>query len=349
MTDQRQQSVRNLVADAFEGSHACEDILFLKQGIYEFADAHGVLAVIALDADLAAYHLDREAVRQRPAEPAPNALAAAFKAYDVAMKLYLLQDEGLRKTKHAILLALDQAVKKVIEEPVHGSLRRTVNAILQLLITEYGTMTHAELSKLSKELKGMRWDGSINLITFMTDNQNKLAFLEQHQFAPPTGEQVMMLQQAVSHVPAFAQMANNAFYQDWPLLADQTMVRLMATYRRVYRTQFVNTTASQHHATANQAVKEDTDESGIMASVRASLKDQALTNAQAAQIEAALVKAIKTALQPASAGTPRNHGGKSKKQPYAPAEKLAAGTCPMHPHAQKPHTWDQCSRNPDKK
>ena len=83
----------------------------------------------------------------------------------------------------------------------------------------------------------LKWDGSDNLITFLATFQRAVGFLTKHNNATSATEALLVLQSAVENVPAFAQMANAAFYQTYPLIHEQTLVRLIEIYTQVYRAQ----------------------------------------------------------------------------------------------------------------
>ena len=149
----------------------------------------------------------------------------------------------------------------------------------------------------------------------------------------------------------FASIASAAFYTTTthtsPNLAQQTLSRIVDSFTHVYRTQYVNTTAAQHHLVANQAMKETTNDSlvHIMASARAAIEHKSISPAQLSKILAAVERSIKQVLnprQPAAGNNSRppvNRNGR---------HETADGTCDYSFHAslKKKHTWDECHFNP---
>lgn len=353
----RQYAVRTLEPGAFQGATGREDIMVLKQGIYEAAQLNNVLAAVALDADLLTYGLEREAIRIAPALPAHGATAAELKYYENRREAYVRQSTALSDLKKSILHTLDQAAKHIIEDPVHGVLMHSVLNILELLTAEYSTMTNKELRTLKDQWSNTRWDPTTDLITFLADFQAQLAFLGQHQFAPPVGDQVVTLQTAVEHVPLFAQMADAAFFQQFPALATQTLANLCITYRRVYRAQYANSTAAQHHAVnqvtqANNQQESTTHLDGIMASARATLRGTHITPAMMERLRVEIPRTIERCLRSNNDATQQAHGDKSTRfkrgdQKRGPQQPIVKGTCPLHPNAHTPHTWNDCRLNPE--
>lgn len=339
MTDQARQDIRRLEPGSFHASTGREHISVLKQAIYEAADSAGILAVVALDADLVTYNLVREVILQRPAPPEPAATAAQHKTYEVAHKLHGTQSAALRATKLRIIEALEPAVIKIIDEGEHGIIRRSITDIITMLIAEYDTMTIKELAEYKTTWAAMRWDESTDLGDFISRYQTGLAFLTQHGNAPPVAEQVFTLQAAVSHVPVFFAMADAAFFHEAPLLANQDLATLITVYKRVYRGQYVtHATAAQHHLAANQA----TEETNTTASARIN-NDTGITAAQLAAITKAVVQAVQ------QIGIGKGQARAKDKAPFVKPIAIPPGACPLHPNMSTPHTWDQCSRNPSRK
>ena len=365
-TAARQIAVQHLEASSFTSQHAHEDILTFKQGIYEAAARAGILNVVALDEDLVPYNLQRQAVLVEPEQPADNALSVQFKIYTNKILVFHKQDEALRRTKEKILSAMDQATTRIVQEPGFGVLRRSITQILQLLLQEYSTMTNIELHQLKQAWEALRWDGSSDLITFLATFQENLQFLAQHHYAPSPGETLITLQTAVQHVPAFAQMANNTFYQMHPLHQDQTLEHLMATYRRVYRSQYIASTAATIHNGANQITEDtqptthlDLENDYIVAAVREALPTKGtLSGQQIMLIQKAITKAINEVLisspktnkvSETKQKKSNTNGMRSNNSPameYLVNGKFPASRCPMHPKSNT-HSWKECKLNGD--
>ena len=335
MTEIRQQNLRSLETASFSSSHAREDTAAFKDAVYEEAERLGVLSVIALTADLATYGLDREDTRAMPAPPAAGANAAAHKTYEIEVKLYLIQSAALRNLKHKVVQSLDATSKKIIDEPTHGVLHRTVIDILTLLMAEYGSMTLREAAEYKDDWAALRWDGATDLSEFIANFMEKVNLMTSHGNPPSAGEQITTLQRAVAHVPAFATMANQQYFNEAPTLNLQTMPTLITVYRRVHRGQYINSTAVQHNMLANQVMVTTTH-------------DNMAASARSDDISPALQSAIAKAV--AQAMNPRDTKRTDKpKTTWVKPQVLAAGVCPLHPNLPTPHLWAQCNLNPAKK
>ena len=328
---QRQQAVRRLDPSAFESATGREDIQVLKQGIYEAAQLLQVLEVVAMDADLATYHLQRAAVLQRPALPDADAQPGVTKHYEIQRAAYTQQSTALATLKGKVLQALDHEALRVVEEPIHGALRRSVLQILTSLTVEYQNLTHQELQMLRDRWKNLRWDASHDLLTFLATFKDQITFLEQHGEGPRPGEQIMQLQAAVAHVPVFAQMALSQFHTTHPRQVNQTPANMYDVYRNVYRAQYANTTAAQHY-TASQAALTSTKVQtpagtpaleGIMASARAALEGATITASTAEYMAAEVAKTLQRCMRP---------------------RQQLPGMCHKHPGCR--HTWEECRLHP---
>ena len=363
MSTSRQQAVRRLEPGSFEAVHGNTDIQSLKTGIYVDAQALNLLPVIALDADLITYQLQRVDVLPAPEPPQPAATAAVVKHYEIRRHAFEAQSKALATLKTRVLATLDHDATLVVEEPDHAALRRTVNDLLRLLTERYADMTNKELQALAAQMRAMRWDSTTDLTTFMADLAGRIAFLQRHQFAPTEGEQVLILQTAVEHVPVFAHKADAAFHMQHPNRADQTLQHLITVYERVYRNEYEKTTAVEV-LTANQVQDKSActghDEpvlQAIMASARAVIRDTPVTPTMLDHLATEITKTVARCLRPLKAEAASSGGGyKGKKQPdkdtgggYTPPVPPAPGCCPLHPTLRVPHTWDQCRLNPDKK
>ena len=166
---------------------------------------------------------------------------------------------------------------------------------------------------------------------------------------------MVTLQDAVAHVPSFAQEADQAFYLAHPNVAQQTLVNLCTVYRNVYRRSHTSRTIA-HHQTINQVMQpannttHPSSESpnavaitGIMASARAALRDTVLTQAMIDKLMAEVPRTIQRCLR----DTPTEGQASAQNRPRraAPLPKLRKGICPVHQNGT--HTWEECRRNPD--
>ena len=344
---QRHKAVHSLEAAAFEGATGREDINILKQGIYEAAQEVQVLEVIALDADLVIYDLQRAHVLDRPVVPEANATAATIKRFELLRHAYTQQSTALATLKAKILKALDEEATQAIQEPIHGILRLSVNDILQRLTTEYHQMTFQELKPLRERWTAMRWDQSTDFITFLAHFREQMAFLTLHNVGPSEGEQIIQLHEAISHVPVFAQLADSQFQIAVPVQSEQTFENMAATYRKVYRTQYANSTAAQHYTASQAAAKAPVPASaspvleGIIASARTALHGATVSADTASYMAQEVAKTIQRCMQPPVARSDRVKKSGGQKP----------GMCDQHPNSPNiiTHTWEECRLNPANK
>ena len=349
MTEQRQQAVRNLEPNSLQGQHARIDMRIAKLAIYELAEQEGILAIVASDADLVRFAIVRELVLAKPAPPAAGAAAAVSKAYDIAFKLWVKQDDALRLVKKTLVLACDHMAKQIIEEPDFGVIRRSILQIITLLSAEYSTMTHQETLARKEKWRELCYGAETDLGVFTVGFRDEASFINMHVPNCITDpEQMIVYQHAIDHVPALATLAKAAFYQAYPLLVNQTMENCVAIYRNVYRTQYVNSTAAQFHA-SNQVKKKS--DGGTSASTA---RENGVSNAQMEAIIKAVTQAMTTS---APANTPRPKGApkadRNKREgntkPLQASETLLTnGMCHRHQWLEKPHSWEHCFTNPDR-
>jgi len=358
MTDIRQDAIRAHEKASFQGAFGYHDIATLKLVAYELANSHGILEVVVLDEDMASLNIEeREDVIPKPALPPQGANQAHVNEYKIRYEEWKVQSTALNEVKRTIIGLLDGQAKKTIEDPVQGTLMRTITQILTLLTQQYHTMSNEELRAVKVKWQQGRWNQDQDLLTFLATFNDSVTFLTQHDYAPPQGEQVTTLLDAVAHVPMLATPTKAAFFLDAPAVADQTLESLCTHMKTVYRTQFTATTAAEHHA-INQATvpapaANDTNDvivQGIAASARATLHGMTVTPAQLDSIQAAVIKAIRQSLQPTQEARPRE--ATERRGPRAPAQAVARldkpekGECPFHRGAK--HLWEHCRQNPNR-
>jgi hypothetical protein len=359
----RHTEIRSFTASSFHAEHAREDIATFKHAVYNLAQAYNLFEVVITDADAVNMNTPRVAARVRPAELEPNASAAVIKHFDNQTKLFEDQLEKRAKLKLKVTQTMDHATAQTIGDPINGLLFMDVHAILEALVTAFNTLTINELGTIEAEWASRRWDGGDDLVTFMANFRDTAAFLQHHNNAQSEARQVFLLKNAVQHVPLFADMANAAFHATAPTVAQQTAAQLINTYTQVYRNQYVNTTAAQHHRSANQATTLADDPhapaiAGIMASVRGCLPTTPMTHEQLMELQAEVAKLVTRTLKP---GKPApqdidrpfggRNGGKGAERQHRGNDRptsIPAGVCPLHPHALKPHLWEQCKQNKNK-
>ena len=363
----RQAEIRSFTASSFHAEHAREDIATFKHAVYTLAQSYNLFEVVITDADAVTMNTPRVPARVRPEDPGLGASAAAIKHYDTQTKLFEDQIEKIAKLKLKVTQTMDYAAVQTIGHAINGLLLMDVHTILEQLVVAFSTLTINELGAIEAEWATRRWDGGDDLITFMANFRDTAAFLQNHNYAQPEGRQVFLLKNAVQHVPLFAEMANAAFHASAPTIAQQTAARLITTYTQVYRNQYVNTTAAQHHRTANQATADNDQHAptiaGIMASVRGCLPTTPITHEQLMELQSEVAKTITRTLthgRQYSGSTPRTDGGRqggkgagrqstrNTERPDRPVS-IPAGVCPLHPHAIKPHLWEDCFQNKNKK
>jgi hypothetical protein len=363
---QRQAAVQRLDPGTFTDQFGHLDIIPLKRGLYEAADAHDILGVVLLNSDLADYEnvVEREAVLNKPQAMEADAAGDDIKRHQVLTAAWLKQSAAIREVKQQFINCLDTHAKTVIMEPQHGTIRRTIMTCLNLLQIHYGTMTIEQLNIFAEKARTTKWDASTDITQHTARFKADMSFLNTHAYAPAAGQQVVNLMASVEHVPAFTMIAHPAFYQTYVHAANQTVDNLIAVYERIYKTQYANTTAAQHHLAANQVVQQqpsitaestlDTQQSavieGIMASARGSLVGARVSHTQLMELQAQVAKTIDRVLSPTDNNRPRGGPGGAARTATTtkPRGRLAKGVCPLHPDAIKPHTWAQCFQNPEK-
>jgi len=362
MTEQRQDAIRAFEKAAFQGSYGYHDIATLKLVIYELASSHNILNVIVLDADMQALQIeDREEVIPKPNPPIHGANQAQVNEYKIRYEAWKVQSTAINEVKRTILSLLDGQAKKIVEDPVQGTLMRTTTQILTLLMEHYHTMSNEELRAVKTKWQQGRWNQDEDLISFLSSFTDNVTFLREHQYAPPQGEQVTTLLDAIAHVPNLATPTKAAFFQAAPAVAEQTLELLCTHMRTVYRTQYSTTTAAslQSINQAKEAVPDATDViiQGIAASARATLHGTTVTPTQLEAIQTAVTKAIRQALQPPQPAQDSRTRTQSERRGYrqqqaatTTGERLPRpvdGECPLHRGRQ--HRWEDCRQNPANK
>ena len=349
MTEQRHDAIRTMEKGSFQGAHGHTDFATLKLAVYEKANSLNILPLIVIDMDLATMG---QQVRQDPLlRPGPlnNAPTGAQSSlHRSQMDAWTMENKALSDLKELVVQMLDGTAKKVVSQPGMGTLLRTTPDIITMLHTQYHLMSNEALSAIKMEWQQMRWDQSEDLVAWLSKFSDPLLFLEDHNYLPPMGEQVTTLLRAIDHVPTLAAPTKAAFYQAVPAVAQQTLDTLKAHMTTVYRTQYVHTTATEHHA-VNQARADTTDPNdliikGIAASARATLRGADVTPDQLERMQAAVTRAIKQSLNPLPSA-PNQARGRGRDD--APLTKPKKGECPLHRGAY--HEWAKCGSNPDRK
>ena len=359
----RQAEIRIFTAGSFQAEHAREDIGTFKRAVYDLAQSYNLFEVIITDNDVVRLATQRVAARVQPVEPQTADRAAFHKVFDTQTKLYQEQVDKLAKLKLKVLQTMDYTAVQAIAHPLQGTLLMTTRDILEGVETAFSTLSNNEKQTIFAEWTSRRWDAADDLVTFMAAFRETASFLENHAYPISQGQQVEYLKAAVAHVPSFSDRANQTFFTAAPTAAQETLALLITKYTEFYRSQYVNSTAAQHHKTINQvkAASSPTDKfiADLGARACASLDGAELSAAQKAEVEAKLAKAIEQVMQPS-----RNGGGQSGGQGRAPQRSRAshersndrtgrsaaipAGVCPLHPNAAKPHLWEDCFQNKNK-
>lgn len=333
MTEIRHQGIRAFEQGSFTAAYGRQDIQALKRAYNELAESEGIFDVICTDADLALMNgMIRADVYAKPAPPDPGDNAATFKIYEVDTKLFTEQSKAIRHCKKQLVQVLDHAAKKVIDEPLHGTLRRSCLDIITLLTAEYAGMTHREIAECEEEYRTEVWDGLMPLPEFISRSQDKVAFLTLHGSAPSDSQQITNLQNAVRNVTGFSTLANPAFFNEAPTLVLQTMATLIDVYRRVYRGQYVKGTAAEHGMTVNQvAAKTSTAKPS-----QVNAQEQGLSATQVTQM-------ISTAINKALNKGGGRHGQDRPKRLDKDQSDKSDDHCHVHPYGT--HTWADCRNN----
>jgi len=356
MSETRQDAIRAHEKASFQGAFGYHDIATFKLVAYELANSHGILEVIVLDEDMAALHIDdRDEVIAKPALPQQGANQAHVNEYKIRYEEWKVQSTAINEVKRTVIGLLDGQAKKIVEDPIQGTLMRTTNQILTLLTQQYHTMSNEELRAVKVKWQQGRWNQDEDLLTFLSTFNDSVTFLTQHDYAPPQGEQVTTLLDAVAHVPLLATPTKAAFFQAAPAVADQTLELLCTHMKTVFRTQFNAATAAEHHAINQAKATEPPDANdiivqGIAASARATLQGVTVTPAQLESIQAAVSKAIRQSIQPPTEARSRpqfeRRGQSDQHQASNYPSKPAKGECPFHRGSQ--HPWEHCRKNPNR-
>jgi len=369
MTDLRQDAIRAFVKASFQGAFGQHDIATLKLTVYEVADQHDVLDLVILDNDMEEFGIeDRREILDRVEKPAPGANAATVSTYKINHQAWKDQTTAISETKKLLVGLLDSHAKKVVADPTQGTLMRTTLEMLTLLVAQYHNMSNEELRLVKTKWQEARWNQSEDLLMFLSNFNDNVTFLVNHDYGPPRGEQVTTMFEAIAHVPTLAAPTKAAFYHAFPAVEDQTLEALCEHLKTVYRTQYTRTTAAAHHE-MNQATSISTDindtndtiVNGIAASARATLRGEHVSAEQLTMIQTAVTRAIKQCLTTATPpydnrrDQPREqprqqynqrrdqHKGQDQHQRQAALEK---GECPHH--RGRFHSWDTCNQNPDR-
>ena len=354
MTEHRQNAIRVLDKASFKGEHGTSDIAILKLTIYELAAAHRVLSLVALDEDLEELNIEeRDDLLEKPERPGDGAGANFLALYKLDFALWKEQSDGLEAVKTALVRSLDGPAKKVVSDNILGTLRRTIQEILELLMAKYHDISNSELADFKLKWQETRWNQSEDLDSFLSNFNDEVTFLDTHDYGATQGEQCIALLKAISHVPALADKTKAAFYAAAPNRADQTLELLCTEMLTIYRTQYSKTTAEEYH-TSNQVTEAHADGNeiivtGIAASARATLRGETVSSAQLETIQSAVTKAIRTCLHPRTAAAAPNTRRRNQNPDRGQRQtqtQLQQGECPLHRGAF--HPWSQCFSNPAK-
>jgi hypothetical protein len=146
MTENRQDAIRALEKTSFQGSFGYHDIATLKLVTYELANSHGILEVIVLDNDMADLNIaEREDIIAKPDRPNHGANQAFVNEYKIQYEAWKVQSTAINEVKRTLISLLDGQAKKIVEDPVQGTLMRTTTQMLTLLFDHYHTMSNEEL------------------------------------------------------------------------------------------------------------------------------------------------------------------------------------------------------------
>ena len=76
---------------------------------------------------------------------------------------------------------------------------------LTLLVAQYHKMSNEELRLVKAKWQDARWNQSDDLLMFLSNFNDDVTFLVNHDYGPPRGEQqVTMMFEAIAHVPTLA-------------------------------------------------------------------------------------------------------------------------------------------------
>jgi len=191
------------------------------------ATEHGLLGFALSETAFAAL-TDGEAHEPLP-DPGPlgaNPSVAQTAAHKYLREQFNDQQGALKTAKTKILASLNDEALGHITEPIHGTRRRTIRQILDILRTQYGTLTAVDLTTQKQLL----------LVPFPPATPIR-AYIQRHRAVHdvcaaagqpmPASDMVGHLRKGVKHVPTFASAVQH-FVTMYPLVAQQTF-ELLAT------------------------------------------------------------------------------------------------------------------------
>ena len=130
----------------------------------------------------------------------------------------------LKASKKAIIASLGAEPLGIITEATHGTRRRTIMAVLDMLRDQYGTLTAADL-KHQKLLLLVPYQPGTPIRDYMRQQRNVHNVCTAAGQALSNADKVDALRQGVKHVPAFADSVKH-FTNTVPTVAAQTFEAL---------------------------------------------------------------------------------------------------------------------------
>jgi len=107
-------------------------------GLLSFGMAAGAFTALTGDAPLAP--------QVDPGPPAEGLNVGQTAAHKYLTELFDKEQSGIKSAKTMILASLNAEALGLVTEPIHGTRRRTIVAIMDILRTTYGTLTAADLT-----------------------------------------------------------------------------------------------------------------------------------------------------------------------------------------------------------
>ena len=327
------QDARNRVANLEEESFGVGGInpaLLLGDLILSvevLAESKDILHLVLTDEELAARNLPAYELPEKPVL-AQGANQLQLSTYTARIKEWSPAHTAFKEVKQKLYATFGAIVKDVVNEVVGGRKfgisRRDIRQMLQILSTEYSTISINESAVERKKLDQI-WNQETPFTEFSVNFNAVVNFLAEKGQPISTSEQILCLQKAVAHVPSFT-IATAMFFQTNPQPAAQTLNALCTVYKNHYKTMVMTATAQSTGFSNQVTTASGPNEAiikGVTEEVRMKLGTTALSDDQARKLQVAISKAIASVLQPDQ--------GKSK-------------TCPKHPGA--PHAWKDCRANP---
>ena len=280
-------------------------------------------------------------ILQQPPLPAANAVSAAFKVYDITNDRWAEQSKAIEELKSLAYDVGTITVKDRLDERVQGvNFGITRFTLLQLktrILTLFGQASIQNVETYRTYLN-YQWSPDTDFLEFLAHFNDIYQFLTSAGQPMSSGEAVLKLIDAVKHVPSFA-TATQLFFSQNPSPANQTLDKLMTSYREHYDTSYSDLSARAlgmvNQASGNTSKSEAPFTTLLINEVR---QHVGLIDVPP-QMQQRVLAAVRSALQLASHDNATNTNRAATRKQSTPRDLQ----CPVHP--KSPHTWQECRQN----